>query len=326
VYNAGFKSIAKNLKVSFIRKVSLVRHRIYRETAHKTMQPLRNDQPTPPPQFPASAPPQLFVSPPAAQEPPKKRLSIVWIVLAIIAVPVFGEQLLFGGQRHTGVSYQGQELTPSESKSAIQDIAAMTSHVRAGDPTSFDTSYEPQTEIGQRFKTLLISAQKLQADYAEGTKDAHSPTYLSPKELGNPDGRKEAHRIHDKFGAATKKFRDGTANYQESLSQLAADMSGKPNGHLQEFRDQDQELARLDTDEMASIEKLIDFTDSSKPTYDARTGKLNFRTDADVAKYKSIYAEIVEKEHSLVARRMEIMKSRQSMLRQSMTTLQGYAK
>jgi len=277
---------------------------------------------TPPPVV--SAPALVPGTPyPHAQAAPKKRVSIVLVVLGIVGALIFVDNVL--GQLHdaTGVNVNGRELSQSESNNSVRDIAQMTKGVRTGDPHSIKTDYVPDTELGRRFRDILLSAQKINDDYMNAIAESKSPDYMSPKQLGSASGRKDARRIHNDYETATSQYEKSTNAYLQKLDAFISETTGKSLPDLPLTNDENAEIAKLEADESKSIDKMLDFVDSAQPTYDAKTNKLRFATANDVQTYRSIAADIFDKQHALYARKKAILESRQKRINWAVNDLKS---
>ncbi len=251
---------------------------------------------------------------PHVQVTPKKRVSIVWIVLGVIGALMVVDNLL-------GALQGGADV--DRRHDSMREIAQMTKGVRAGDPHSINTNYVPDTELGRRFRDLLVSAQKINDDYMSAITEAKSPDYMSPKQLGTTEGRKEAHRIHADYEAATTQYENATAAYLQKLNDFISETTGKSLQQLPQTKAENAEMARLDSDESNSVDKMLNFVDSAKPTYIARTNKLNFASDQDVQTYRSIAHEIFAKQDALYVRKKAIMADRQRRINWAMNDLKS---
>jgi hypothetical protein len=291
------------------------------------MQPERNyEQPpqvTPPP-VASGETHYMYPTAPPAQKP---RTSILWVVLVIIAVPMLVDQVFgaLAANRGTQLHYNGRKLSPAEARAAVQDIATITQGEKAGDPNSLNTSFQPQTELGKQFETLMQTAQAASATYLKATKEARSDTFMTPQQLGTATGRADAQRIHSEYMAATKTYRVASANYASQLAAFINQISDQNPVQFSAYKAEDDELAKLGDDQSKSISNLLNFVDHAAPTYDRHTHKLNFQSDEDVAQYKTLADDVAEKTGALAGRKEEILQGRQNALRRSLTTLQGYA-
>ncbi len=291
------------------------------------MQPERNyEQPpqiTPPPVATGS---QVYMHP-AAPPVQKPRTSILWVILVIIAIPMALDSI-FGAlnqARGSHLSYDGQRLPPAEARAAVQDIAAITQGEKAGDPSSLNTDYQPQTKIGEQFQTLMQTAVVASSKYLKDTAEARSKTFLTPHQLGTPNGRANARRIHLKYIAATNTYRIASTEYASKLAAFINQISGQQSIQPGAYQAEDNELARLSDGQSQGITKVLDFVDQERPSYDAQTHKLTFTSAAAVTEYKALADDVAVQSGVLAGRKGEILQRRQSALRQSLTTLQGYA-
>ena len=254
---------------------------------------------------------------------PKKRVSIVWIVLGIIGALIFVDNVLGQLSEHSGVNVDGHEISQSESKQSLNEVAQLTKGVRAGDPNSLNTSYVPSTELGTRFRDLLLEAKKINSDYMSEIAEAQSPDFLSPKQLGSESGRKDARRIHKDYEAATSKYEISTVSYLGELNSFVEETTGKTLSQMQNAKAENAEIAKLESDESKSIDKMLDFVDQTKPVYDAKDNKLSFGNDGDVLKYRAIAAEIFFKQDALYVRKKEILTNRQKQINWAVNDLQS---
>jgi hypothetical protein len=271
-----------------------------------------------------STPPVMSTYPHAEAAPkPKQRVSIVWIVLGIIGVLMFVDSALGQAAQRTGVNFNGRELTKSEAKDSFREVAELARGARAGDPHSLNMGFQPQTDLGKQFKSLLSSAQKINDDYVTSISEARSPDFLAPKQLGSSDGRKDAIRIHKDYVVATMKYESETSNYLQHFSAFIGQMSGKTPSQLLTTEDENNEVWKLEKDESKSIDKMLDFVDQVQPKYDAGTNKLIFKTNDDVLKYRAFTHEIFSKQDELYTRKQEILKHRQQAISRDMADLQN---
>jgi hypothetical protein len=249
-------------------------------------------------------------------------VSIVWVVLGIIGVLIFLDGALGSAQQRTGLSVNGHQLTREEAREGFQEVAQIAHGVKAGDPHSIDSSFQPQTELGQRFKDLMLEAQRINDDYMRSIAGVRSPGYLTPKELSSADGRNEARRIHKSYVAATLKYEGDTTNYLQHFTAFIGEMTGKEPAQLHAVQAENGEMAQLEMDESKSIDAMLDFVDQAQPRYDAKTNKLIFVTKADVAKYRSLADDIFAKQNALFSRKQQILAHRQQAINRDMADLQ----
>lgn len=292
-----------------------------------SMQPERNYEKPPqvaPPPVNLAKTHYIYPPQPAA---PKPRTSILWVVLAIIAVPMFLDKIAgaLTASRGTQLQNNGRKLSPTEARAAVQDIATITHSEKAGDPSSLNTSFQPQTELGKQFETLMQTAQAATSTYLKATAEARSKNFLTSQQLGTTSGRADARRIHTEYIEATKTYRIASANYASQLVAFVNQISDQNPVQFSTYKAEEDELARLGDDQSKSISNLLDFVDHERPSYDQQTHKLSFTSDKAIAEYKALAHDIAQKTGDLAGRKEEILQHRQNSLRQSLTTLQGYA-
>ena len=291
------------------------------------MQPERNYEQPPQVTPPPAATGETHHMYPTQSAAPKPRTSILWIVLIIIGIPLLLDQVAgaLAASRGTQLHYNGHKLSSAEARAAVQDIATITQNEKAGDPSSLNTSFQPQTELGKQFETLMQTAQAASTTYLKATAGARSKTFLTPQQLGTKTGREDARKAHEDYIAATKTYRIASADYASQLAAFVNQISDQNPVQFSAYKAEDEELARLGDDQSKSISNLLDFVDKEQPTYDPQSHKLRFTSERALAEYKTLADDIAQKTGALAGRKEEVLQSRQNSLRQSLTTLQGYA-
>lgn len=311
-------------------------------------QPSETHQPTPPPVMTPTV--HLYSAAPLpAEKKPPVRSSLLLVIIGIIAVPMALDKIAgaLASSRKTGVVYQNREISQGEAKATINDFANISKSAKASfdadskpvgakssresgpsakatakdlsnitkdanvsDPSSL-TRTPAQTEIGRRFQAIMQKGQEETLQYRQAIAEARSPDYLSPAQLGTENGRADARRIFEEYRAATTLYRSQSAELEDEITNFSKELVGQAPRDLAQHDAEQAEMYRLDDDQMATIDQVLNFVDQEKPRYDSSSNKLIFANDGDVDQYRQMASDLERKQELLEQRRAEILQGRQ---------------
>ena len=254
---------------------------------------------------------------PYRQQPPKKISTgaIVGICLGVIAIGMLLLTPMYFAFR--------QGFRQAKSRLVARDMVELTAGMRAGDPRTFNSSYQPTTEGGRQFKVILAKQAQNYSDYLDETKEARTKHFLQPSLLSNDAGRADARRIHNEYRVAETKLRNENDEYFEKFAKICSDSGVISTDAMQQVRNDDRVLRQADDQTMTSIDNIINFVDQKKPTLDETTGWLLFQNTEDAKTYNDLVERQRRSNATFLTFKRRVMASRQNSIDRMLSQMQA---
>ena len=205
--------------------------------------------------------------------------------------------------RPSGIEIEGRPLSRSEAEAGTQEMMTLLRGGKIGESASFDTSYEPKTELGKKFKALILRRQSMDSAYQKTLGGGDLADLLKDERVATPAGRKRSRAELAEFRTASRDY------YAESRAALNEFRNLIPRSTPRALESsQRTDAANLSVESGSAkladvVESMLDLADREKLTM--HKGRLEFETTAGLKRYGEL-------EHRFDQISDELVKSSQS--------------
>lgn len=227
---------------------------------------------------------------------------------------------LLPANRTSGMKIEGKYQSVKDVDEGLREMGEMAKGAKAGEPSSFNASFQPKTALGRRFKSFLAEAGEVKRKYDADTANNHLETILTAPRLISAQERAKSLKDLDESQRIEIAFYDKNMELAKEFSEIMASVS--PEASADKLKLLGEETERLKTASIAMLDSyraIIRHVGASKiqPGGD----QILFESDSELKKFKDLCAEGDKAEQNLAAISDAVMKRRTDAMAHGMEVL-----
>ncbi|MCH8979173.1 MAG: hypothetical protein IH945_08010 [Armatimonadetes bacterium] len=174
-----------------------------------------------------------------------------------------------------------------QAQDALADIQAMLSGADAFSALTADLDYEPATETGLRFKSILEASARNELQFQADLKDVQPALILKPERLASPGGRQTSLNAVRSLGIAYDRYVYADSNTESRIGRLFEQLvPGSVGDSIPPAPVEQNRINGILRSMLVAYQNIIDYCGAVRPRLD--DGDLLFRDNEEVIEYERL--------------------------------------